>query len=326
MAAKIMKKSVNTFLCSYQTFTSIAGLFVFPASLSILLSQAFLSCSNPILHRIVYSHLCFLFRAARFPDVGLYSWINLKLAQTIFSFIFTLPFTLTFLLLAKVLIIRTTNGQPCWRRCLFSPQMPSCRRSYCSALITHLFSSSVMVVLNAAVFSALCLVFSAAEIAGLTSNTWALLLTATGLMLSAVAIGNAIAVCKLSIVVATTEGRSGWEALVKACVLAKGRAETALALVMAPDMGMALAEALFQYKVVRPYLDGGGKVNGEMVWEAYLIAYVHSLLLVLDAITSCLFYNHCKFRRRLDSEDGVDDHYIELEPEEKRVCSFKFDM
>lgn len=316
MAAKIMRKSVNTFLCSYQTFTSIAGLFVFPASLSILLSQAFLSCSPPILHRIIYGHLWFLFRAARFPDVGLSSWLSLKLAQTIFSFIFTLPFTLTLLLLAKVLIFRTINGQPCGRRRLFSPQLPSYRRSYRSALLTHLFSSSVMVVLNAVVFSALCLLFSLGEIAGLTSNTWAMLLTVTGLMLSAVAIGNAIAVCKLSIVVSATEGCSGWEALVKACVLAKGREETALALAMSADLGMALVETLFQYKVVRPYLDGGGKVNGEMVWEAYLIAYVHSLLLILDTITSCLFYNHCKFGRRLDSDDG-DGHYIEREPEEK---------
>ncbi|XP_074580887.1 uncharacterized protein LOC141837371 [Curcuma longa] len=318
MAARIMRTSVNAFLCSYRTFTSIAGLFVFPASLSILLSQAFLSCSPPIFHCIIYGHL---FRAARFPDVGLSSWIHLKLAQTIFSFIFTLPFALTFLLLAKVLIFRTINGDPCCRRRLSFPQLPSCWRSYRSALLTHLFSSSVMVVLNAAVCSALCLVFRAAEIAGLTSNTWALLLTVTGLMLSAVAIGNTIAVCKLSIVVSATEGCSGWEALVKACVIAKGRAETALALAMSAELGMALVDALFQHKVVRPYLDGGGKVNGEMVWEAYLIAYVHSLLLVLDAITSCLFYNHCKFGRRLDSED-CDDHYIELEPEEKSAALY----
>ena len=109
VSCKILRRSIHSFLQNYHYFTSTAAFLALPFSASILLSEAFVPASSSLLPQI-HSHLRTLFDAACFPSTSqLFTILNLKVSQTITSSIFTLPFTLTFLLIAKASIIQALN-------------------------------------------------------------------------------------------------------------------------------------------------------------------------------------------------------------------------
>ncbi|TVU49556.1 hypothetical protein EJB05_00869, partial [Eragrostis curvula] len=163
-----------------------------------------------------------------------------------------------------------------------------------------------MLSVNAAVFSLLLLAFGAADLLGLaTSPTCNAALSAAGAVAYSLAVGVATVVCNLAVVVAAMErGRAGHGAVLRACVLVRGRVSTALAVALPTNLGMAAAEALFQLRVVARRRSAAGRLG-----EAFSIAYIHALCVVLEIIVSCMFYRSCRRREA--------DELRELEPEEK---------
>jgi hypothetical protein len=104
-------------------------------------------------------------------------------------------------------------------------------------------------------------------------------------------------------------GVAGHGALLRACVLIRGSVPTALALALPTNLGMAAAEALFQLRVVSQRRKAGRLAPG-VAGEAFSVAYIHALCVVLEIIVSCIFYKSCCKRSEADE-------LRELEPEEK---------
>lgn len=313
MAFRIIRSSINAFFDGYQSFTSIAALLVFPASASILLSQALVPFSGPVVKTISF-RLSALFLAARFPASGeVFALLNVKLAQTVFSFVATLPIVLTFLLVAKACVVIAVCGGGGGRIRRGSPPLSTALRLYRSILPTHLFNSFLLLSTNATVFAFLFLVFNVADVLGLaTSTSPLLLLSAAGAVLYSVVIANATVICNLALVVAAVDDCGGLLPALKAFLLVRGRASTALGLAFPANLGMAAVEALFQYRVVRQY-NISGELSSSLLWEAFSIAYFHALLLVLEVIMNCKFYEVCTVKKKHEHER----HQGELEPKEK---------
>ena len=100
-------------------------------------------------------------------------------------------------------------------------------------------------------------------------------------------------------------------------MLVQGKEATAITLALPASLGMAAIEALFQYRIARPYLRLG-RFSVPTAGEAFLIAYIYSLLIVLDTIISCMLYRSCKSESRWSWENGH-DQMLELEQEQKDV-------
>ncbi|XP_058081904.1 uncharacterized protein LOC131229875 [Magnolia sinica] len=295
---KIIRKSIHTFLRNYHHFTSIATFLVFPVSASILLSQA-LPSSLPLLQS-THSRLQSLFDTAGFPPSSqFFSLLNIKLSQTIFSSIFTLPFTLSFLLLAKASIIQVLccgPSSPCRHLSFYS-----LLHVYHPLLITHVCNCLVILSANASAFSLLFLTFNSLDVIGLSSPNILLFLSTASAVLYSVVLANTLVICNLAIVVAGMENCSGYMAILKACVLMRGRAATALSLALSTNLGFAAVEALFMYRVVRAYRQFH-KFSASVAWEAVLITYIYSIFIVLDTVVGCIFYRSCKSGCPLDQE------------------------
>lgn len=316
-ATRVMRAAVSAFFAGYHCFTSVAALLALPFSAAVLASEAMMAPSSGIL-RGVAARLRAVFAAAGFPPSPFFALLEAKLSQTVFTFAATLPFALTFLLLAKACVAAMLRDDddgaspPRRRRHLRIAALPPCgavARAYPAVVATHLLNAFLMLSANAAVFSLLLLAFGAADLLGLTSHFWTLALSAAGAIVYSLAVGVATVVCNLAVVVAATEpGCAGHAAVLRACVAIRGRVSTALALTLPTNLGMAAAEALFGLRVVAQRRRDG-RLKPGVAGEAFSIAYIHAICVVLEIIVSCMFYRSCK---RSEA-----DELRELEPEEK---------
>ncbi|KAF8399538.1 hypothetical protein HHK36_015405 [Tetracentron sinense] len=307
---KIIRRSIFTFLQNYQYFTSTVALLVFPFSASILLSQAVVPSSSPLLP-IIHARLKSLFDASGLPSSSQFFYLlNLKLSQTISSSMFTIPFSLSFFLVAKAAIIQALYHH--------KPSLPNPSSSficlYHPLLLTHLCNSFFILSANAAAFSLLFLAFNSLDASGFSSPNLILFLSAAGAVLYSVILANALIVSNLALVVAGMENCGGYLAILKACVLIRGRTSTALSLAIPTNLGLAAVEALFQYRVVRAY-HLSGMLGPNMALEGLFIAYLYSLLIVLDTVGSCIFLKSCK-SDCLTNQEGSYYYRIKLAEEE----------
>jgi hypothetical protein len=313
-----MRAAVSAFFAGYHCFTSVAALLALPFSAAVLASEAMMAPSSSGTLRAVAARLRAVFAAAGFPPSPFFALLEAKLSQTVFTFAATLPFALTFLLLAKACVAAMLRDDddgaspPRRRRHLRIAALPPCgavARAYPAVVATHLLNAFLMLSANAAVFSLLLLAFGAADLLGLTSHFWTLALSAAGAIVYSLAVGVATVVCNLAVVVAATEpGCAGHAAVLRACVAIRGRVSTALALALPTNLGMAAAEALFGLRVVAQRRRDG-RLKPGVAGEAFSIAYIHAICVVLEIIVSCMFYRSCK---RSEA-----DELRELEPEEK---------
>ncbi|KAF9684086.1 hypothetical protein SADUNF_Sadunf04G0081300 [Salix dunnii] len=104
---------------------------------------------------------------------------------------------------------------------------------------------------------------------------------------------NTMVICNLALVVAGTDNSTIYKSIHKACLLRKGTNSMALVLALPINLGLVATEALFRYRVVRAYDHVFGRFSMSMVLEGLLIAYLFSLLVVLDTIASYFFIRNC---------------------------------
>lgn len=71
----------------------------------------------------------------------------------------------------------------------------------------------------------------------------------------------------------------------------KGRTSIALSLALPVNIALAGIEFLFQFRVVKAYSD---TPSLSMVLEGLFIAYLYSVVITLDVIIGCVFFNNCK--------------------------------
>uniref|UniRef100_A0A0D9Y0S4 Uncharacterized protein n=1 Tax=Leersia perrieri TaxID=77586 RepID=A0A0D9Y0S4_9ORYZ len=325
-AARVLRASVATFFHDYHCYTSVAGLLVLPFSAAVLAAGAMASSSNssPELMRATTARLRSMFHAAGFPPSSpFFALLVVKLSQTAFTFAASLPFSLTFLLLAKSCVAAMVVGAiPHRRRGAerdgVAPERGVTRvvRSWPAMAATYMAGAFVAMSANAAVFSLMFLAFNLADLLGFgESHSLTVAMSAAGAIVYSVAIGVATVVCGLAVVVAAVEHHQSigpFAALIRACVVIRGRVPVALALAVPTNLAAAAAEALFQLRVVSPWRRNGGGVAGAgagVAGEAFSIAYIHAVCVVMEMIVSCVFYRSCK---RSEA-----DEVRELEPDEK---------
>ena len=308
VSKKILRRSIHSFLQNYHYFTSTTAFLAFPFSAAILLLQALVPASSSLLPQI-YNRLKTLFYAAGFPSSQLFSILNLKVSQTITASIFTLPFTFTFLLIAKASIILALNHH----KPTLPPSFTSMISHYKPLLHTYIYNSFFILSANATSFCLLFFAFGFAEGLGYSSSSCSLFLSAAGAVLFSVILANALVICNMALTLSGMEGHGGYMAILKACVLLRGRTSMALFLALPANLGLAAIEALFQLRVVRTYHIGGMSWPS-MVLEGIFIAYLYSIFIILDTIVSCMFYKSCKIGSRVDQEDK---HLLSTEFTEK---------
>ncbi|KAE8665865.1 Actin-binding FH2 protein isoform 1 [Hibiscus syriacus] len=278
-ASKILRTSIYKFLQSYQFFTTMAAILAFPYASSVLLSHLFAPSSSIVLPSI-HTRLMAVFHALGFPvSSQLFTVLSFKISQTIYSSIFALPFTFTFFLVAKSSIFITLNQR---------------KPAHSAALLLISFA------------------FDLVEGFGLSlAPRWIVFISVPGFLIYSFMVANTIVVCNLALVSSAVEEQSngGYLAIVKACVMLKGDAfSTGLTLTMAVNLALVAIEALFHYRIVKTYHaidnsgDGGLIGSFSMATEGILIAYLYSIVVVLDAVMSFMFFKSCKTRRLTDRQ------------------------
>ncbi|XVE56884.1 hypothetical protein DITRI_Ditri04bG0046200 [Diplodiscus trichospermus] len=305
-ASKILRRSIYTFLQNYQYLTATAALLAFPYSASILLSQLFVP-SSPLLPTI-HNRLMVLFQAAGFPSsMEFFTVLSLKISQTISSSVFALPFTLSFLLIAKSSIIQLLNQH----KPNFPPSFSSVVSLYKPFLATHICNFLLLLSANATAFSLLFFAFNFLDGLEFSSPSWLVFLSASGAVLYSIILANALIICNLALVSSGMERSGGYLAILKACVLIRGRTSTALALAVPVNLALAAIEALFHYRVVIAY-HNGDITSFPMALEGILIAYLYSIFIVLDTVVSCMFFKSCKTACLIEQE-CIYSYRIEIE-------------
>ncbi|KAG6527791.1 uncharacterized protein LOC122043664 [Zingiber officinale] len=281
-AMKTIRRAFLAFFRSYPAFAGTAALLSFPFSAASLLAHS-LGRSSPALLRPVSSRLGLLFHATGFPPSHLFTLLHSRLSLSIFASAATLPFDLTFLVLAQAAVVRVI-----YRRPTSTPSLFSLRRLYPALALTHLRNALFVLAANAAVLSILCLAFNALATLRLSTGAAILAVSASGVILYSFSVASASAACNLATVISASEGGAGWRALREALAVVRGRTATAVALSLPASLGTAAIEALFRFRVAaaRP-------CQAQVVWEALVIIYMRSLLLVLDTIIACVFINEC---------------------------------
>ncbi|KAJ7956428.1 putative Transmembrane protein [Quillaja saponaria] len=311
---KILRSSIHIFLQNYHYFTSTAALLAFPFSVSVLLSQALVPASPPPLPTI-YNRLRTLFDAAGFPSSSqFFTILSQKLSETIFSHIFTLPFTLTFLLIAKACIIQSLNHT--------KPTSPHSFTSiisiYKPILLTFLCNSFLILSANTTFFCLIFFVFNFFDGFGFSSSNFLLFLSAAGAVLYSIIVANTFVICNLALILSGMEGCGGYISILKACVLIRGRTSMALFLALPVNLALAAIEALFHFRVMRAFIFAE-KPASSIIIEGIFIAYLYSIFIVLDTIVNYMFFKSCKAASSINQEG---ENFYRIEFSEKGNCNY----
>ncbi|XP_073035585.1 uncharacterized protein [Primulina eburnea] len=300
--AAIIRRSIFTFLKNYQYFTSTPSLLALPFAVLCLVSQLILPTSP--LFRIIHLRLRSLFLAAGFPQSAeLFAILNLKLSQTIVNYLFSLPFTISFLLLAKASVIQAVERKKPEQK----HALASCIQLLSPLLITQFCNSLLILSANATCFCLIVLYFNFFDMLGaLSAPGSSLLLSALGAIIYSIILANAYVICNLALVLSGYEKAGGFISILKTYALIQDRTATALLLALPFNMALAGIEALFEYRIVRSY-NRAFSFNATMVFEGFLIAYLYAMTLVLDTIVGCIFFRSC---RTTESETDREETYF----------------
>ncbi|KZV23296.1 hypothetical protein F511_02197 [Dorcoceras hygrometricum] len=310
----IIRRSIFTFLKNYEYFTSTPSLLALPFAVSCLVSQLIVPTSP--LFAIIHLRLRSLFLAAGLPpSAELFAILNLKLSQTIVNFLFSLPFTISLLLLAKASVIQAVEHKKPDPNHVFSSWI----QLLSPLLITQFCNSLLILSANATCFCLIVISFNFFDILGaLSAPGSSLLLSAIGAIICSIILANAYVICNLALVLSGYEKAGGFISILKTYVLIQDRTTTALSLALPFNMALAGIEALFQYRFARAY-NRALPVNSTMVLEGLLIAYLYAMVLVLDTIAGCIFFTSC--RTTEPQIHQVDKYFHGIEIQDKD-CKF----
>ncbi|KAJ8563200.1 hypothetical protein K7X08_031652 [Anisodus acutangulus] len=148
-----------------------------------------------------------------------------------------------------------------------------------------------------------------------------LLISATGAIIYSTILASTLIICNLALVLSGMEKIGGYMAILKACFLIRGKKATALSLALIFNLVLAAVEALFQYRIINAYHHRRTGLSS-IALEGMFIAYLYAILLVLDTISSCLFFECCKTGSKIDAE-GCFPYQIEIEDRYHAVVMIK---
>ncbi|XVF16680.1 hypothetical protein REPUB_Repub10bG0053100 [Reevesia pubescens] len=303
---KIIRTSIHTFLKYFHYFTTIPILLLLPFSASVLLSQSLFKYYSP-LSETIHAQFGSIFDLSGFSNF--YSQLK---SQPVFPYVFSFPFALSSFIIAKASIIQALNHQ----KPSFQAPFFSFVSLYKPLLLTHLCSLVLIIAINSATFSLLFISLNSLKPFWLPYIS--IILPAFGAVFYSF-FANTIVVSNLALVVAGMETCKGHVAIYKAFLLRKGKNSMALLLFLPTNLGLVSIEALFRFRVLRVHQFLGG-INSSMALEGLLIAYLYSLLIVLDTIISCLFYKaNCESNSMASDQTHRNCYDIELVQEREAI-------
>ncbi|KAG9129528.1 hypothetical protein Leryth_013107 [Lithospermum erythrorhizon] len=293
---KILRKSIFIFFKNYQYFTTTAALLVFPFAASLLIAQSFVPSS--ILESTIHSRLRSILYAAGFPYSSEFVTVfTLKLSQTISTSLIIFPLSFSFLLFAKASIIRALSNPNNATQAPFEQAISAFKPLF----ITQLCNFLLVLSANATCFAILSFAFNALDGLGLWNSNSVLILSSLGAVLYSIMLANALTVCNLALILSGDKKCGGFMAILRACVLIKGRTATGLSLLFPTNLALASVEALFQYRIVRAYHHSEDTFSS-VALEGMFIAYLYAIVLVLDTIVAFFFFRSCKSACQVDQE------------------------
>ncbi|KAI3785676.1 hypothetical protein L1987_44800 [Smallanthus sonchifolius] len=298
---KIIRTSIHTFLHHYNYFTA-AAILALPFSASILISSSSLLPDSLSVH----SRLRQLFDSAGFPpESELFSILKLKLSQSISSSILILPFSLSFLLIAKAFVIQSFNTHN-------KPRF-SVTGIFNSILQTQIWNTLIIISAHATCFWLLFIAFNCLENLHIPS----LFFTVAGGIVYSIVMTNALITCNQGLILSGMELSGGFISILKACVMIRGRTSISLSLALPVNMALAGIESLFQFRVIKTYSDSGmSKPTSTMVLEGLFIAYLHSVLIIIDAIIGCVFFKSFKIAY---DHNTVDEEAVRIKEDDAKL-------
>ena len=209
------------------------------------------------------------------------------------SCVISLLLTLSSIVMAKGCIIQALNQQ----KMILPPSFSSLISLYKSLFLTQICNSVIIVTANIVAFSVLFIGINSLESFGFSPKNPLILFVSRSVSSSFLA--YTMVICNFSLVVTETENCSGFLAVFKACnFLRRVGKSRALLMSLPANLGAAAIGELFRYRIV------GRSDCISMASEGLLIAYLHSLLIVLDTILSCLFFMSCKSNFPMNQTGG----------------------
>ncbi|KAJ4707356.1 putative Transmembrane protein [Melia azedarach] len=265
ITGEIIRRSIHTFLKYFDYFSTTPVMLLLPFSVSALLSSEALF--QP------YFSFSFHFLGSSAAS-GFISVLSVNF--------FVIPFAVSSFLIAKASVIEALNHH--------KPSVPppffSVVSNYGPLILTYLCNLVLIFAINTIIFTLFFFHLNYLKAFGLFLLPGARIFFYSFL-------GNTVFISNFALIVAGMEhSRKGYAAIFKACALRKGKISMALLLSLSTNLGLAAIEALFRYRVLRTYNFLGGFTTS-VVLEGILIAYLYSLIVVLDTIACCLFYKNC---------------------------------
>ncbi|KAF3444806.1 hypothetical protein FNV43_RR14499 [Rhamnella rubrinervis] len=250
----MMRKSIFVFLKYFHYFSTIPVLLLLPFSASILITKSFPTSSK----------------------------FGLFLTNSFSDSILITPLALSLFLIAKAYVIQALNHHHHHH----GPSLPpfsSCLPLYKPLLQTHLCNMVLIRITTSMVFAIFVLITASGFLHGLLQLVTRIVLYAF--------VTNIVVLCNLGLVVAGVENCTGYRAIYKAYLVRRsGRNSAALFLLAIPtQLGLASIETLFWYRLVRAYDQLGGRLSSGLALEGLLIAYLYSIVIVLDTIACWCF-------------------------------------
>ncbi|EPS68484.1 hypothetical protein M569_06284 [Genlisea aurea] len=278
---KIMRKSIFLFLRNIHLFSSSPALLAVPYSAAVLLFPPLVSSSS--------SSSAAVFPALRNRLDALSPPLARVLAVALVSSLFAFPLAISSLLLAKtraVGVLKDEDG-----RSLPLPVL----------VAAQLCGSSLRWGVDAACLCALFVGSDLMDDLGFSSRGMRIPIAGVGAVLYSILMSNACIVSNLSAIVCMCSEGGVLRSILGACRVGIGGG-AAIRLAMPMNVGLAGVEALFRYRVVRGYGERGGTADCSLVVEGMFIAYLYSLLLVLDTVVGFVLLK--SFREGEEEEDG----------------------
>eukprot|EP01018_Ginkgo_biloba_P035351 Gb_24690 [translate_table: standard] len=290
-ALGIARESARVILQYSNFLIAITALVICPVSAAVILSRPILGGQN-IAKFVVRIQV--VASAAGFPETQFTKMIYLKLSETISSYIFCLPFIVTFSLIAKAAVTHTVA-------CIYAGFDPLTHRLlrvlpniWHRLLFTYTWICIIVLGSNAVVFLFLLLLFNVFGALGLSSN-WVFFSALAGEFLYSVIFAHAIIVCNLATVVSVVEDSYGLDAIFRAKFLINGRTRIALLISLMTNLSSAFVEILFQHRVISIYSSSDDVSS--VLWEGPLLVFIYSLVDLMDIVMNCVFYYTCKSSR-----------------------------
>ncbi|MFS7952509.1 hypothetical protein Hanom_Chr07g00607791 [Helianthus anomalus] len=169
---------------------------------------------------------------------------------------------------------------------------------YTSIFHTQLWTSFLIISANATSLFVLFIALNFLETLKIfSSSTLITLFSTIGGIAYFIGIASFMIICNMALVLSGMETKGGFISILKACVMIKRRTATALSLALCINISLARIKALFFHFWMESCYVNSSTSNPSIplvVLVVLLLIYLYSVIITLETITSCIFYNSCK--------------------------------